>query len=359
METSRINRKVLFKTIMVLVAFATFAALAVPSKSYARSILKHPDTAYLEVTSPIVIEFDGPVQWNTSYAGGYYTGSSFGPSAAHPGIRLIELSSGLPVEITMSLDTSKKKLIITPNPAGAVKWVKNKDYRLEITDHIVLDNTGANFLTFYGTSPSITYNISTSFLTFYQLMSGSREINQIIEDYTPRKIRVTAPDRYLEEISVIHKRQEIVQNSTIESVTNIDISFENKTLDNSFGDVKRIEVTPKRNGVAIQSTQTVDNFNITSNTGKKMLDFAYTRLPDTTSFDIEVVLYDSNDIILDKRIVKIPLESKNITTVKQKDRFRYAGRTFTLYDLLNRPSDLQGLLDENRMDEIKVRVVQQ
>ena len=191
-------------------------------------------------------------------------------------------------------------------------------------------------------------------------MSGSRpEINNLILDYTPRKINVTAPVRYVDELEIIHKRQALVQNNTTESVTNIDITINDKAIDNSNGDIKRITVTPKMNGVPLQRAKEIDHLNAVSNAGKKLYDFGFTQLPDTSAFDIEVILYDDNDIPLDVRIVKVPYESNNTTTIKQRDRYRFAGRTFTLYQLLDKPRDLQTLLDENRMDEIKVQVVQQ
>ena len=93
-------------------------------------------------------------------------------------------------------------------------------------------------------------------------------------------------------------------------------------------------------------------------TGKKLYDFGFTQLPDTSAFDIEVILYDDNNIPLDVRVVKVPFESKDTTTITQKDRYRLAGKTFTLYQLLDKPKDLQTLLDENRMDELRVQVVQ-
>lgn len=73
-------------------------------------------------------------------------------------------------------------------------------------------------------------------------------------------------------LSIIHKRQDLVQNSTMESVTKIDISFDNKATENRNGDVKLIEGTTKRNGRALQPTKVVDNINIKPNTGKKMFD---------------------------------------------------------------------------------------
>lgn len=346
--------------VMIFAVILMLGTFVLPDKSEAQSIIFEPTTEYLHVNSPIVLEFDGQVMWNPTF----YTSAPTTPAINQPGIRLVELSTGRQVEISFRLDATGKKLVITPNPSPtnpiAVKWEKNKDYKLEIMNHIIVESPGSGlFLPLSAGNPPLTYNISTFHLTFQALMTGSREINQIIQDYTPRKIQVKAADRYIDEVSIIHKRQDLVQNSTMESVTNIDITFDNKAIDNPNGDVKMMEVIPKRNGRALQTAKIIDNINITPNVGKKMFDFAFTKLPDTSAFDIEVILYDSNGIVIDKRVVKVPLESNNTTTIKQKDRYRFAGRTFTLYDLMNKPKDLQTLLTENQMDEIKVWVVQQ
>ena len=349
------------KMIVILSMIFILSTIVLPVHSHA-SIVNEPaiKTDFLDVNSPIVLEFDKPIEWNTTFP--FISGAS----SAHYGITLWDISSTTPSAVSIILQTSGKKLIITPNTA----LKKKNDYKLEITDHIVLklgsngDSLNPDNLVLPSSvlaTPPLTYKISTKFLTFKELMSGSSpEINSIIQDYTPRKINVTAPERFVEELSIIHKRQALVQNNTTESVTNVDISINNKIIDNANGDVKRIVVTPKINGVPISGqTKEIDNINAIPNSGRKLYDFGFTRLPDTSAFDIEVILYDDNDDPLDVRIVKVPYETNNTTTIKKRDRYRFAGRTFTLYDLLNRPGDLQTLLDENRMDEIKVRVVQQ
>jgi len=345
---------------VIVAALLIISTIVFPTKSNA-NIINYPDTDYLDVSSPIVLEFDRPIVWDTSipHYSGWSTGTIYGPNTAHHGIALTEISTGTPILVAISMQISGKKLIITPAPGPA--WDKNKEYKLTITDHIVIDSSSAHVLPSYvSTSTPIVYSIGTGFLTFKDLMSGSSpEINSIIQDYTPRNIRITAPERYIQELNIIHKRQALVQNSTTESVTNLDISINDKAHENPNGDIKTLVVTPKMNGTPLQPAKILDNLNTVPNRGNHVYDFGFTRLPDTSAFDFEVILYDDNGDPLDIRIVKVPLETNTTTTIKQRDRYRFAYRTFTLYDLLNKPRDLQTLLDENRMDEIKVRVVQQ
>ena len=152
---------------------------------------------------------------------------------------------------------------------------KNTEYKLEITDHIVLkSNADSNNITDYqvldstvSTAAPQSFDIKTGFLTFGNLMSGSNaEINDIITDYTPRRINVTAPIRYIDELKIIHKRQASVQSNTTESVTNIDISVNDKAIDNTNGDVKSISVTPIVNGVPLpQQAKEIDHLNAVQN----------------------------------------------------------------------------------------------
>lgn len=310
------------KMMLTITALVLLGMIALPSNAEA-AVTFDPSVDYLDVNSPIVIEFDRAITGNLD----------------NKNAEWVEVSSGITTKPGLSVGASNNKLIINPGPLK-----KNTDYRLQFGPGVAFDTNSVDLL------DGKSFNISTDSLTFEQLMSKTREINYLINDYTPRRILVKAPIRYIAQLDVIHKRQEAVQGSTTESVTNLDLTINNSNV------VKRIKITPMRNGKALQTPREFDNLNLS---GAKVFDVGFTKLPDTSAFDIEVILYDIDDNQLDSRIVKIPLESKNITTVKQKDTFKTAGRNYTLYDLMNKPNDLQQLLNENRMSEITVQVKQQ
>ncbi|HHY22011.1 MAG TPA: Ig-like domain-containing protein [Bacilli bacterium] len=313
------------KMMLTITALVLLGMIALPTNAEA-AVTFDPSVDYLDVNSAIVIEFDRPIQLVSS-----------------ADVDLFE--AGSITAIGTNKSATNNKLTITPS--STLK--KDTDYELRFVGHAVLGTDNSQVLPI--TSPgNLVYRISTDSLTFEQLMSKTREINYLINDYTPRRILVKAPIRYIAQLDVIHKRQEAVQGSTTESVTNLDLTINNSNV------VKRIKITPMRNGKALQTPREFDNLNLS---GAKVFDVGFTKLPDTSAFDIEVILYDIDDNQLDSRIVKIPLESKNITTVKQKDTFKTAGRNYTLYDLMNKPNDLQQLLNENRMSEITVQVKQQ
>ncbi|KAA9014561.1 hypothetical protein [Niallia endozanthoxylica] len=347
------------KTIVILAILFLISNIVFPMKSKA-DIVKDPDVGYLDAFRPgtsnpyaIVIEFDKLIQFSSGRIGPLPSSTTYGPFTE---IKLIHAGNEVPIRLVIS----DNKLLIYPDPAssassGDLLWGENKDYELTITGPIV-ENIDSSYA--FGTpNPSYIFRISTYSLTFEELMSGSRKINTIIKDYTPRKINVLSPKRYIDVIDIIHKRQDLVQGSTTESVTNIDVTINHGSPANRL--IKRIEVTPKKNGADLQITKVIDNLHLQSLSGNKLYDFGFTRLPDTSGFDFEVLVYDINDNLLDKRIVKVPYEQSTTTIIKQRDRYTTAGKTYTLYDLLKTPTNLQKLLDENRMDEITVQVVQE
>ncbi|WP_338450379.1 Ig-like domain-containing protein [Niallia oryzisoli] len=361
MDIVQSKSNLLFKIIAILVVFPLISNIIFPIYSKAE-IVNDPETDYLYINSPIVLEFDNPIEWNKGLSGVYnsnYPNSPIAYNNANSEIVLNDITTGIPVRVAIDLEIdpiNQNRLIVQPNSPLDM----NKEYQLKINNHFILKD-GANGINNLSNqvlpslSTALEYTFETGFLTFEDLMSGNRKINTIIQDYTPRKIKVTAPKRYVEEMEIIHKRQDLVQGSTTESVTNIDVKVNHGP---SPSIIKRIEVTPKKNGVPLQAAKTIDYLNSPSISGIHVYDFGFTRLPDTSGFDFEVVIYDADDNILDKRIIKVPYEQSPTTTIKQKDRFSTANKTYSLYDLMKKPTDLQKLLNENRMNEIKVQVVQ-
>ena len=66
MET--LSKKTIFfkKMIVILSTILILSTIISPIKSHA-NIVNYPDTEFLDVNSPIVLEFDSPIEWNTNY----------------------------------------------------------------------------------------------------------------------------------------------------------------------------------------------------------------------------------------------------------------------------------------------------
>lgn len=340
-------------TVVVMTVFILVSFFISPNLASA-NIERVTDTDYLKIDSPIVIEFDQLIRFRPQWVNTSPPNNTPGtPSNAFTGITLINLSNNTPVTITLVYSGTMLKVI------PATNLNRNTDYELRITDHVVEAQQSPHvevLPTNNNGNVNESFNFSTESLSFKELMVGSNnKIKRLVDDYTLRQIYLKAPERYINQLDVIHKRREVVQGQATESVTNIDISLKDHAIYNTNGDINRIEVIAKAGNTVLQKDELL-NLNLTSNSGAKLYDFSFTQLPDTRAFDIEILLYDDQDELLDSRLIKIPLDTNTITTVKQKDRFKLAGRTFTFYDLLAKPKDLQTLLEENRLNEIKVQV---
>jgi hypothetical protein len=324
--------------------------LFAPKMVGAGSLVRITTTDNLKIDSDIVVEFDVPIQFDFVIL----VNTPSIPSTTFGGIELVEVVGNTSTPVQIRLAISGTKLRITPVP----QLTRNTQYELRITDHVVQDTFLNHILPLTGVVVNIKRRIGTFSLTFEQLMAGGNpQINGIINEYTPRNIMIKTPERYIENLEVIHKRREVVHGLATESITNLDISINDYALYNVNGDINRIEILAKAGNSILRKVE-LEYLNVTTNTGTRIYDIGFTKLPDTRAFDIEILLYDNNDDLLDSRLIKIPLDTNIITTVKQRDRYKMAGRWVSFYGVLSTTRDFQTLLDENRMKELKVQVVE-
>lgn len=183
---------------MMVAAFLLISVIVIPSKASAEVVNEDAlETGYLNVKSPIVLEFDTPVQWNPDF----YPSEPSQSLVDHPGLTLaVDESDGQLVAIKMEIDTDNpRKLIITPDQGEP--WKSNRYYKLSITEPILLDSSDNKLFT-----DDEYYDFGTYTLSFSQLMFGEKinnqesktpEIDNLITNFTPRNIKVTAPLRYM------------------------------------------------------------------------------------------------------------------------------------------------------------------
>lgn len=338
-----ILKKNFWRLFISLLIFVSILAVYSTKSAKADVVYATDGIDYLQVDSPIVVEFDQEIQFSASM-------QSQNPGTPNPGftdIRLIDVTDPQsPSPVSIRLDIDGNKLMVIPDP-GVLS--PNADFQLEITNDIVLSvstlsnpNPEPVFDTQFGSGEKITYFFSTESLSFFEFIRGGGEIMDIINDYTPEEIHVTAPVRYIKEMEIVHMRRGM-KGSDTESVTNLSIK-----LDDSGRDVARIVV--KANG----KEKELEYLDI--GTAQSSYDFAFVGLPDS-GYDVQISAYDEDDEPLDSRIIKMaPSGNKASTVRKEKNKYRMAGRTFTLHHLMEKGKDLQRLLNENDLDELKVQV---
>lgn len=330
------------KLCISLLVFAIILVYLPATSAKADVIYATDDVEYLHVDSPIVLKFDKEIKFDSTLVPTPGT-----PSSTFNGITLFDETDQ---SVSIRLEIEGNRLNVIPDPA----LEENKDYRLEITNDIVTDlSRGYVFEDEEALSSDIEYEFSTYSLTFLELMQSDGKITELIKEFnfTPRQIMVTAPRRYIDEMEVMH-RQKGIQEQVTESVTNIDID-----IDDPDGKVARIVV--KAGGQTVERKY----LNASSNSGSQTYDFAFTGLPDEGTYDMTITVYNSVDKeekenILDSRVIKVSLEDETTTTVKFKNSYKMAGKSFTLYDLLAKENNLQKMLNENPMEGLNVQVVE-
>ncbi|MBB6445153.1 Ig-like domain-containing protein [Bacillus benzoevorans] len=332
----------LFSSLLLL---AAILAVYLPANSAKAEVLyATEDVENLKIDSPIVLVFDQAIQFNPMFITNPAT-----PNTNFNGIQLLDLTNPLiPTPVSIHLEAAGNKLKVIPDPS---LLSPDTDYQLVIDKDIVTTGAPGGFV-FANAAliQTLTYEFSTGSLSFLELMRGGGEINDLIEYFTPRQMIVTAPVRYFDKMEAIH-RQRGMSGTDTESVTNLNIS-----LDDPYGKVVRIVVK-----VGVQEKE-INYLHISG--ASPSYDFAFAGLPDR-GYDIQVFAYNSVDEeddehLLDSRVIKVaPTPNKATTTVKANDSYKMAGRSFTLYQLMQKEKDMQKLLTENSMKDIKVQVVEE
>ncbi len=289
----------------LLVSLLLLAAMLVylPADRAKADVIYETDRVdYLQVDSPIVLEFDQEIQFGSGIT------NPSTPNPSFTGIHLFDITdSSSPTLVPIRLEVTGNRLKVIPDPI----LEPNTDYRLEISADMVTDTSGG-FV--FDNSPILAtnkevYEFSTYSLSFLDLMRGGGEINDLIEYYTPRQMIVTAPIRYVDEMEVIH-RQRGMNGTDTESVMNLNIELDDPAPNRK---VARIVVK------AHNQEKELNYLNITS--ARASYDFAFAGLPDR-GYDIKVDVYNSftdedEENLLDSRVIKVAPAANKATTIER------------------------------------------
>jgi hypothetical protein len=318
------------KLLISFLLLAAILAVNLPANSAKAEVIYATEVDNLQVNSPIVVTFDKAIDAALLPAPG-------------SDIQLLDITDSLnPVAVGISLQAVGNKLKVIPNSNLA----SNTEYRLEIKKDAVKDDSGDPVFD----EAVLKRTFSTNSISFLELMMGGGQITNLINDFTPRQMIVTAPIRYVDKMEIIH-RQRGMNGTDTESVTNLNISLDDPTN-------KVVRIVVNANG----QEKEINYLNI--NVPSDSYDFAFAGLPDS-GYDIKVDIYDSVDEeedqnLLDSRVIKVtPSPNKATTTLKVADSFKMAGKSFTLMQLLQKDKDMQKLLDENSLEDLKVQVVEE
>ncbi len=163
--------------------------------------------------------------------------------------------------------------------------------------------------------------------------------NNIAENYldfkSTREITVNAPQKYIEQVEVIHKKGNSLAETDI-SITNVDILTDGE-------DVSFINMFVNGNRRTINQPFSIDGT-------KKKFEIGYAGLND--NFDIRIEVISVNNETLEIMNFKVPEGSSNIFRINQKFTYKTSGKKYTLYDLLAGRNVFTDLLVEHRIQDI-------
>ncbi|MDF0726037.1 Ig-like domain-containing protein [Cytobacillus sp. S13-E01] len=217
----------------------------------------------------------------------------------------------------------------------------NRQYKIEVDSYTFELTNG-----YYPSRISNTFK--TSYMSFYDLMVVEKaKLATLLNTYSNRQLIVSAPEKYIEELKINHKKQGKIEDdptqSITESLTNIDIFLKDT-------DISRIKVDILNNNKVIQSR----NAKKYTEKNQTFYTLSFGGLP--SNFDVKISVIGSDYYTKDELIAKVASGDKLFTEVKEKYTYITAGKSFTLYELLTDDKKFNALLQENNLRKIMVQV---
>ncbi|MEH7344998.1 Ig-like domain-containing protein [Bacillus sp. JJ1532] len=222
----------------------------------------------------------------------------------------------------------------------------NKEYLVQMNAPAVELQNG----TYY---QSLSYSFHTNFIDFYELMVvNERRLTNLLDDYAPRQIKAFAPERYINEINIMHKKPGAMKDdqTSFSGITNIDITTKSD-------DVDTVHVDIMKNGKVLQKGFADPVPPKTKGAAQRTLvfDIGFSKVPDF--FDVRVTVQNKDQKTIDSKIIKFATEEgKIINSYKESFKYQTAGKGYTFYELLSNDKLFTTLLSESLMQDIKVQV---
>ncbi|RSK28686.1 hypothetical protein EJF36_18430 [Bacillus sp. HMF5848] len=213
-----------------------------------------------------------------------------------------------------------------------------------------------------------TYNtpISTTFTTQDEMNFRNLMITDpsLLEDLlrnnkTTRDIYVVAPEAYLKEVNIVHKKKASVENVSngelIEALTNIDIITKKK-------DVKTVNVTVKdKDDLIVEDNAILVSDTEDSDSDLNTYSIAFSQLPN--NYDVIVELKDVNGVTIDEKIIKVVPDSALFSNIEEAYEYETrepgedgTGNEFSLYELITDEQLFNALLLESDLEKIQIEV---
>ncbi|MGD6842208.1 Ig-like domain-containing protein [Bacillus infantis] len=251
-----------------------------------------------------------------------------------------------PVEIKQISPGPDNKVFITP----AAQLLGGKEYVVSVLPNAVVFKDGPS--TF---SRHIYFTFKTDYMSFYEVMvSNSSKLTNLLSDYLPRDIIVSAPQRYIEEINILNKQRGKTGTNASQAVT---------------GSATNIDVVTKSANVATVRVDIYEGSRLLhkvyakpvkadSTKGKsaetKLFSMGFNKLP--KQFDAAVLTFDADGNRIDSKIVRASTDENVFQSISEKYKYKTAGNSYSLYELLEDNKLFDTLLEENEIKKLMIQV---
>jgi len=256
-------------------------------------------------------------------------------------IKLFVKSNGTYIDFPVK-KVDKDRNVLNIIPEQSLEF--NKDYLVQINGPAIGLMNGTY-------SQSLSYSFQTNYIDFYELMViNEGRLSNLLTKYTPREIKAFAPKKYINEVSILHKKPGSMKEdqSSISGITNIDIATKSEA-------VASVHVDIMRNDKVLQKGYASELNDAKGQKDTLKYDIGFSNMPDF--FDVRVTALDSDQNVLDRKIIKFATEEgKIINSYKESFKYKTDGKGYTLHELLSKDSLFTDFLAESSMTDIKVQV---
>ncbi|TYS63971.1 hypothetical protein FZD47_10740 [Bacillus infantis] len=282
---------------------------------------------YVPVDTDIKIEFNDTVR--------NVNGSS---------ISVYENGTYLPLDVETYKKNGNSLSIILSKPLDF-----NKTYTVSLSGNSVeLANGQYN--------QTLNFSFRTNYYDFYELMViNEKRLKDMLAAYSPRQIMAVAPKKYINEVTVLHKKQGALleEQSSTNGITNIDVVTKSEDVSYVHVDIMKGDRVLKNQ---YASKVTADPNGKTQSKGNTFtFDVGFSKMPDF--YDVRIKVFNSANKQIDEKLVKFSAAEKLITEYNESYKYETDSAVISFYELLSDEKLFSSLLSEHNIRDLKVQVV--
>ncbi|MCP1160732.1 Ig-like domain-containing protein [Bacillus infantis] len=259
-------------------------------------------------------------------------------------ITVLEDGQYVPLDIKEYRKSGNSVFVILSKPLDF-----NKTYTVSLTGNSVTLSNGQY-------AQNMSFSFRTNYYDFYELMViNEKRLKDMLAAYSPRQIMAVAPKKYINEVTVLHKKQGALQEeqSSTNGITNIDVVTKSEDVSYVHVDIMKGDKVLKNQ---YASKVTADPNGKTQSKGNTLtFDVGFSKMPDF--YDVRIRIFNSANKEIDSKIVKFSAAEKLITEYNEAYKYETDGGVLSFHELLSDEKLFSSLLSEHNIRDLKVQVV--